>query len=129
MLKIYLCTVKYHLQDKDKDIYLSTDTRYIIRDEADAVTKTKEWSAYTKEARSAYNHTCEWKETKRGIKTYYWTWDGPFCVKQWIAPEAKLVAHITYEETSCSMRHLMELPAPDVIAYLKQEGLNLAMPS
>lgn len=129
MLKIYLCTVEYYLQNEDQSEYLSTDTNYVILDESVAVTQFKEWSAYSKEARSVYNRTCEWKQTKRGMKTIYWTWDGDFCVKEWIVPNAKLVAHIAYKESSCSMRRLMELPASDVIAYLKQEGIGLTIPS
>lgn len=125
MLKIYLCTVEYYLQNE----YLSTDYSYVIRDEAVAVEKTKEWSAYTEEARSAYNRICEWKQTKKGIKTIYWTWDGPVYAKQWVDPGAKLIAYITYQETSCSMKKLMELPATDVIAYLKQEGMSFPTPS
>ena len=127
MLKIYLSTIKYYLQDEDQSVYLSTNTGYIIRDESEAVDKTREWSAYTKEARSAYNHTCEWKQTKKGMKTTYWTWDGPVCAKEWREPSAKLVARITYKETSCSMRELMNLNAADVIAYLKQEGIGLSV--
>ena len=129
MLKIYVCTVEYSLQSGHQDEYLSTEYKYVIKDESVAVTKTKEWNAYSSEARSAYNRICEWKQTKRGIKTHYWTWDGPVCVKEWRSPNAKLVAHITYKEASCSIKQLMELPATDVIAYLKQEGLNLSMPS
>lgn len=129
MLKIYLCTVEYFLQNEDQLKHLSTDTAYVIRDESDAITKIREWGAYTEEARNAYNHTCEWKQTKKGMKTIYWTWDGAIYAKEWIAPNAKLVAYCSYEEKSCSMRCLMELPASDVIAYLKQEGMNLQIPS
>lgn len=127
MLKIYSCTVEFYLQNEDKSEYLSTDTRFIIRDESVAVDKTKEWGAYTEEARSVYNYICEWKQTKKGMKAIYWTWDGPTCVKEWRMPDTKLVAHVTYEETSCSMRQLMNLPAPDVIAYMKQEGVGLSI--
>lgn len=129
MLKIYLCTVEYSLLNGDHDEHLSTHTGFVIRDECEAVTKTEEWNAYTKEAMRAYNHSCEWKQTRKGMKTIYWTWDGPICIKEWRAPDVKLVANVSYKESSCSMAELMKLPATDVIAYLKQEGLNLPMPS
>ena len=129
MLKIYLCTAEYYLHNVDQTIYLISDSNYVIRNEADAVTKIKEWSAYTEEAKKAYKYSCRLHQTKKGIKAMYWNWDGGVSAKEWIAPNAKLVANITYEEAACSMKRLMELPAPDVIAYLKQEGLNLSIPS
>lgn len=125
MLKIYLCTVEYELHNKDRVIRLSTWSDYVIRDEESASPKTKEFGACTEEARQTYCHTCELTQTKKGVKAYYWTWDRSVYVKDWIAPDAKLVAHFSYEEKPCSMERLMKLPAPDVIAYLKQEGLNL----
>jgi hypothetical protein len=126
MLKIYLCTVEYSLQYGNQEEYLSTDTSFVIRDEAEAVEKTKEWGAYTAEARSAYNHICEWKQTKKGIKAIYNTswYDDDVCVKEWLAPNAKLIANISYQEASCTAGHLLKLPATDVIAYLKQEGMS-----
>ena len=129
MLKIYLCTVEYYLQAGDKIKYLSSDSSYVIRDESEAVEKTKEWGAYTEEAINAYNHHCEWKQTKKGMKVIYWNWNYDICVKEWLAPNAKLVAHITYKESSCTAGHLLKLPATDVIAYLKQEGLSFPTPS
>ena len=129
MLKIYLCELKYELQDENRIIHLSTNTHYEIADEVAAVPKTIEFGAYTEEAANVYVHSCELRETKKGIKAEYWTWEGTVYAKEWIAPNVKLVVHIAYKESSCSMKRLMELPAPDVIAYLKQEGLNLTMPS
>lgn len=129
MLKIYLCTVEYELHKGGSVIHLSTWSDYVIRDEENAYSKTKEFGAYTEEAQQAYCHTCELTQTKKGIKAYYWTWDRSIYAEEWIAPDAKLVAHASYKETSCSMERLMKLPAPDVIAYLKQEGLNLLIPS
>lgn len=129
MLKIYLCTTEFYLRDKDYKTYLHTDTRYVIRDESVAVNKTKEWNAYTKEAKDAYDSSCNLLEKRKGIKALYWTWEGPVYAREWIAPDAKLVANISYKEKSCSAGHLLKLPATDVIAYLKQEGMNLVMPS
>lgn len=124
MLKIYLCTVEYYLCNKDHVKYLCSDSNYVIRDEAVAVSKTKEWGAYTEAAKEAYYYDCDFHKTKKGIKAMYWNWDGGVYAKEWLAPNAKLVVHITYEEKSCSAGHLLKLPATDVIAYLKQEGLN-----
>ena len=129
MLKIYLCTVEYYLHNEGSEEYLCTSNDYVIREETAVAPKTKEWGAYTEEAGRAYHYTCELRQTKKGIKAMYWNWDGGVYAKEWIAPNAKLIAHCTYQEAWCSMKRLMELPAPDVIAYLKQEGLNLTMPS
>lgn len=129
MLKIYLCTVEYYLHNGDQIKYLSRDTSYVIRDESDAVTKVKEWSAYTEEAKQKYNYSCELRQTRKGTKAIYWTWDSAIYAKEWIAPNVKLVVKASYEESSCTAGHLLKLPATDVIAYLKQEGLNLTIPS
>jgi hypothetical protein len=129
MLKLYLCKVKYELRNKDQVMSLESDANYVIRDEEVAVPTTKELGAYTDTASRAYPYSCDMRKTRKGTKAIYWTWNGVVYAKEWIAPDAKLVMYIDYEESWCSMKRLMELPAPDVIAYLKQEGLNLTMPS
>ena len=129
MLKIYLCHTEYELHNKDQKKYLCSNSHYVIRDESVAVAKTVEWGAYTEEAKDAYDYTCELRQTKKGIKAMYWNWDGGVYAKEWLAPDAKLVAYVSYEEKSCSAGHLLKLPATDVIAYLKQEGLNFPTPS
>ena len=129
MLKIYLRTTEYELVTPKHSTELITSHDYVIRDESFATDKTFELDAYTPEAQHNYDFICEMKQTKKGVKANYWH-DGYYtCVKQWKEPEAKLVLHCSYEETSCSMKRLMQLPAPDVIAYIKQEGLNLTIPS
>jgi hypothetical protein len=129
MLKIYRWTNKYELCDDKCVKRLSTLTGLCIKDESAAVDKTTEFGAYTREASRAYCKNAELKQKRKGIKAIYWTYDGAVDAKQWFAPNAKLIVHTSYEEDSCSMSRLMELDAPEVIAYLKQEGLNLSMPS
>lgn len=129
MLKIYMRTTKYELLTKKRTIDLITSRDYVIRDESFATDKTFELDAYTEKAQHNYDFICEMRQTKKGIKANYWH-DGYYtCVKQWKDPDAKLILHCSYEETSCSMRRLMELPADDVIAYLKQESIGLVIPS
>lgn len=129
MLKIYLVKMKYELHGKDRIINLSTSSCYAISDEANAINGTMKFGAYTEEAKDMYNYEVRLSKTKKGMMASYWTWDSIYWAKQWIEPDAKLVLHVDYEETSCSMRKLMELPATDVIAYLKQEGMSLVTPS
>ena len=125
MLKIYLMRLRYELHGKDKIINLSTSSNYVIRDEVNAIDDTIAISAYTKEAVDMYNYEAKLHQTKKGMRASYWTWNSMVYAKQWMEPDAKLVVHVAYTETSCSMRKLMELPAIDVIAYLKQECIPL----
>lgn len=129
MLKIYHWHNEYKLCDDNKSIRLSSLGDLCIKDEYEAVEKIEEFGAYTKEASKAYCSNTEFKQKRKGIKAIYWTYDGAVYAKQWIAPEAKLVVHSSYEETSCSMKQLMKLDADKVIAYLKQEGIGLVTPS
>ncbi len=129
MLKIYLRTTQYQLHTGKYTIDLITSRDYVIRDESFAVDKTFELGAYTSQAQSNYDFICDMNHTKKGVKAKYWH-DGYYtCVKQWKEPDAKLVMHCSYEEAWCSMKRLMDLPASDVIAYLKQEGIGLTIPS
>lgn len=129
MLKIYLRTTQYELHTGKYTIDLITSRHYVIRDESFAVDKTFELGAYTSKAQCNYDFICEMHQTKKGIKAKYWH-DGYYTgVKQWKEPEAKLILHCSYEEAWCSMKRLMDLPASDVIAYLKQEGIGLVTPS
>lgn len=129
MLKIYLCTIEYYLQNENQTKYLCSNSDYIIRDESAAIPKTKEWGAYTDDAKEAYSYSCDLHKTKKGIKAMYWTWENEICVKEWLAPNAKLVAKLSFKEKSCSAGHLLKLPATEVIAYLKQEGMYFQTPS
>ena len=131
MLKIYHWYNEYELRNGDRTIRLSSLGGLCIKDESEAVAQTQEFNAYTKEASKAYcsNVEFKYKHRHKGIRALYWTYDGQVYARQWIAPNAKLVVHSSYEEVSCSMKQLMELDADKVIAYLKQEGLNLTIPS
>ena len=129
MLKVYWRGTTYGLRNEDHVICLKTIYNLCIKDESEAIDEIKEFDAYTEEAFDAYPSCVEYKECRKGMKVIYWTFDGPVYAKQWIAPNTKLVMSSSYEETSCSMKQLMDLRADKVIAYLKQEGLNLVMPS
>ena len=129
MLKIYLCHTEYEIHSGDQIKYLCGNSHYVIRDESVAVAKTVEWGAYTEEAKDAYDFSCDLRMTRKGMKASYWTWDDYVTIKEWLAPDAKLVAHVSYEEKSCSAGYLLKLPVTDVIAYLKQEGLSFPTPS
>ena len=123
MLKIYLRRTKFELHNNDEFINLGTWHTTCIKDEAEAISETTEFGAYTKDAEKAY-FDCEFTQKKKGMRVIYWKRDGCVILKQWLAPDAKLIRYRTYEEYSCSMKELMTLPAADVIVYLKQEGLS-----
>lgn len=129
MLKIYKRTIKYELHNEGCVKELNVDTEYVIRDEKSVAPKTAEFGAYTEKAHEAYIFCSELKQKKKGKLSYFYGWPSEFYLREWDAPNAKLVMHVSYKESSCSMRRLMELPATDVIAYLKQEGLSLVTPS
>lgn len=129
MLKIYKRTIEYELHNEGCVKELNRDTEYVIRDEKNATPKTIEFGAYTDKAHEAYIFSSELKQKKKGKLSYFYGWPSEFYLREWKAPNAKLVMHISYKESSCSMKYLMTLPATDVIAYLKQEGLGLVTPS
>ena len=62
---------------------------------------------------------------KKGRKALYMSWPSDVWLNEWSEPDAKLIVHRSYKERSCSIQELMKLDVNDVIAYLKQEGLNL----
>ncbi len=129
MLKIYWRTDKYELSDGKRIIRLKTVSNRVIRDEADAISSTVEFGAYTEAAEIAYFPDCELIQKRKGIKANYWHHDSCVVAKEWLVPDVKLIKHRSYRETYCSMKELMSLETTDVIAYLKQEGLNLTTPS
>ena len=126
MLKIYLCTLDCELHTKNKKISIGKYTYYNIENECNAITKTTEFSAYSDDAMKIYNHVgvCIIHNKRKGKVVTYDYYGDVYCLKEWIEPDAKLVASLSYKEQSCSMERLMKLPATDVIAYLKQEGFN-----
>lgn len=131
MLKIYLGCIDYELHTKNKIRYIGEKTYYTILDESDANTKTKEVSVYSDEATELYRYfgPCAVYNKRKGMVAVYEYFLDTYTIKEWSDPDAKLVVNLSYKEASCSMKKLMELSAKDVIAYLKQEGLNLQMPS
>jgi hypothetical protein len=129
MLKIYRRTSKYELCDETRSFNLRTFSRLVIMDEVDAISETAEFGAYTEEAEWAYFPDVELQKKRKGIKAIYYTPSHTVFARQWAAPNAKLIRHRSYKEEKCSLRDLMELDADKVIAYLKQEGLNLTTPS
>jgi hypothetical protein len=124
MLKIYLRRSKFELHNHDELIKLDSWSNIVIKDETEATPQTIEYGAYTDEAKWAYTVGCAFHQKKKGILATYWKWEGCAILKQWLAPNAKLIKYVTYEEYSCSMKELMNLPTTDVIAYLKQEGIT-----
>lgn len=126
MLKIYRRHIRYDLHNNDEVIHLDTFGSTVILDDSEAVAKTQTFGAYTDEATKAYSYY-DLKQTRKGIKIIYWKWDGCAVLKQWIAPDAKLVNSVSYREYDCTMKELMTLPSSFVIAYLKQEGLNFPL--
>lgn len=129
MLKIYLRTIQYEIHNEGKIAKLNSSSCYVIRTEDVAVPKTIELGAYTDEAHRVYVYSSDVKQKKKGKLSYYYGWPCEVYLREWDAPNAKLVLHVTYEEDDCSMKELMTLPVTDVIAYLKQEGMNLIVPS
>ena len=125
MLKIYLRRSKFELRNNDELINLGTWTTTVIRDESEAISETVEFGAYTEAAEKAFYPDCVFQQKRKGIKAVYWKRDGCALLKQWLAPDVKLIRYRTYTEYSCSMNELMKLPVADVIAYLKQEGIFL----
>ena len=127
MLKIYTRHNQYELCGGTRSIELSSLNKLCIMEESEAVDKTTEYDAYTMDAVRAYDLNATLKQKAKGTKALYWTYEGIVYAKQWKVPDAKLIVHSTYEESWCSLKRLMDLPASDVIAYLKQEGISLSM--
>lgn len=129
MLKIYLCRTEYEIHNENKTVFLNTYSDYVVKDEDAAKPTTIELGAYTDEAQHKYAYSSSVCQKKKGRHARFWGWPNEVYLDEWKAPDAKLVMHITYKEKECSMREFMRLPVSEVIAYLKQEGLNLVMPS
>jgi hypothetical protein len=129
MLKIYRATIVYELETKKQKALLDSHSYFIIKEEKNVVSTYQEFGAYSEEAAKAYLNGCDIYEKRKGRRALYMSWPSEVWVNEWSEPDAKLIVRATYKETSCSMQQLMKLPATDVIAYLKQEGLNSAVPS
>lgn len=124
MLKIYLKTIKHIIQDKDEEYTAYYKSRYVIEEEDGVRSSTSELSIYDDNIENVGYWYVATKK-KQGFKVVVDTEDGLLTFKQWKDPDVKLIKTINYKEQSCSMNHLFDLPADKVIAYLKQEGVNL----
>jgi hypothetical protein len=129
MLKIYRATITYELETTKQKNLLDSHSYFIIKEEKDVISTYQEFSAYSEEAAKVYLNGCDIYEKKKGRRAVYRGWPSDIWVSEWLEPDAKLIVHISYKEKSCSMHELMKLDVNDVIAYLKQEGLNLLIPS
>lgn len=129
MLKIYLATISYKIKKKDEVIDLNSYSNYTIKEEQNAVHTTKEFSAYADNISELYNGSCYVDKKKRGRFAVFVSWDYDVYLKEWKCPDAKLIMSTSYQETQCSMQQLFKLEANQVIAYLKQEGIILSIPS
>lgn len=129
MLKIYLARITYKIQNKDEVINLISYSNYVIREEQDAVSATREISAYADNISKLYEGCCYVNKKKKGKFSMFLGMDLTVRLKEWKCPDAKLVISVSYQETKCSMNQLFKLDSNDVIAYLKQEGIIISTSS
>lgn len=126
MLKIYRKTIINEIYSDGVEYDISHDSFYTIEDEDYANSSVREYKLYGDEIQNAYG-TIDIFDKKRGRVVYVYGDDCLLRFKQWKEPNAKLVQYVRYKECSCSMNQLFRLPADKVIAYLKQEGVNLTL--
>ena len=124
MLKIYRKTIINEIHSNGVEYDISHDSFYTIEDEDYAKSYVREYKLYGDEIQNAYS-ALDIFDKKRGRVVYVYGDDCLLRFKQWKEPNAKLVQYIHYKEHSCSMNELFRLPADKVIAYLKQEDVNL----
>jgi hypothetical protein len=126
MLKIYLKTVKHEIHNDGEKYKVNHRSFYVIEDEATAKSAINECSLYHDELHNVINFF-DGYNTNRGRVIYVYGDDCRLKFKQWKEPNAKIVEYASYREHACSMDRLCRLPADQVIAYLKQEGIGLVM--
>ena len=124
MLKIYRKTIINEIHRDDTRFSVSHDSFYTIEDEDYTQASIREYNLYSDEIQNVYIAP-DIYDKKRGRVVYVYSDDGLLKFKQWKAPNVKLLQYIYYKEQSCSMNELFRLNADKVIAYLKQEGINL----
>jgi hypothetical protein len=90
-------------------------------DESEATDDIWECSVYSDEVQANY---AEAHECWRGRYVYFYNWPVKIVCKEWKCPDAKLIVSITYKESTCSMRELLEMDADKVMAYFKQNNLT-----
>lgn len=128
MLKIYLKTIIHEVHSGDTGYKIYHRSFYDIEEESIAQTRTRQCSVYHNEI-NQISHHIDLFDTKRGRIAYVYGSDSFLKYKQWKDPNAKLIESVSYQERSCSMQELFRMNTDKVIAYLKQEGMNIAMPS
>lgn len=120
MLKIYLKKIDRIINDGPMTYGVDMIRQYVIADEANAKSYSREYNIYS----DRISHNCCYYETRRGSVVTVYGRDCFLKFKSWKHPGIKLIEIVEYVERPCSMKELMHLPAPDVIAYLKQEGID-----
>lgn len=126
MLKIYLKKIHHEIHSGDSEWVVNHRCFYTIEDESYTNSYTRECSLYHDELNNIISYF-ESFDKKRGRVVWVWGDDCVLRFKQWKEPDAKLIEHVSYVECACSMNELCRLPADKVIAYLKQEDLNLTL--
>ena len=126
MLKIYLKRINQIINQDHITYGVYHSSFYVIEDEECARSYTREYNIYSDNINSVSCNCCYYEEKRGAVVTVY----GDDCFlkfKSWKRPDVKLIEIVEYVEHTCSMRELCKLPADKVIAYLKQEGLNLTL--
>lgn len=126
MLKIYYKRTLYFIRDGDMIYDVDFRGRHVIEDEEVAKNYDREYNIYSDNINSICN-CCGYYEGKRGAVVTVYGHDCFLKFKSWKHPNVKLIEVVEYADCVCSMRELSYLPADQVIAYLKQEGLNLTL--
>ena len=124
MLKIYLKTIKYEIHSDGAEYDIANASFHTIEEKTNAKSYIREYNLYGDEIQNVY-YGFDIYDNKRGRVVYVHGDDCFLKFKQWKEPNAKLVEYVYYKEHSCSMNELFKLKADQVIAYLKQEGVNL----
>lgn len=126
MLKIYRKTVIHEIHNHEEKCTIAHSSFYTIEDEDNIQPIMKEYSLYSDEAKDACFDLYV-DDSKRGRVARAYAMLGCYKFEQWKKPDAKLIKYVHYKEQSCSMKELWNLNANKVIAYLKQEGINLSL--
>lgn len=128
MLKIYLKIVRHKIHSDGVEYNVSHRSFYTIEDDSVANSYIMEHNLYSDALKNVISY-CDTFDQKRGRVVWIYGSDCFLKFKQWKKPDAKLIERVSYKEHYCSMNELCRLPADKVIAYLKQEGMNLILPS
>jgi hypothetical protein len=124
MLKIYRHTIAYYIEQNSQRTLVTELSGFALKEESEAVNFRRECSAYSDEAQSVYPYHIDLFDCWRGKEACYHNWPIKVVCKEWKCPDAKLIISITYKESTCSMRELLEMDADKVMAYFKQNNLT-----